>query len=487
MFSSLRLRLTLWYAGVLALLLVGFAAVFYFMVDRAVRQIADDSIEDACNSLITTLNTEKRLNEELILSDETIRETLDDFRFQNIVFAVYNDKLQIIALSPRLRPLEGNHLLPFNIAEEEIPLERVRSAVSGGEGLESIRTVSDPEIRIFVKRAAFERGSLLVAAIRPLTPQIALLSNLRVLLIAGIPFALLLSSVGGYFLARKSLQPVREMTERAALITSRNLSQRLASGSVKDELGVLADTFNEMLSRLEASFDQQKRFMADASHELRSPLAIIRGESEVSLQKKERREIEYRESLEIIRQEGVRLSHIVEDLFILARADGGRFRPGFTTFYLDEVVADSARAVRTLTEQKGLSLELRTDEGLVFEGNEQMIRRLFINLLDNALKYSNEGALIRVECEDAGDHFRISVENTGNPIPQAEQPHIFDRFYRADKTRSHKHGYELGAGAGLGLAIGRSIARIHGGDLVLVRSDETSTVFTATLPKKQNK
>lgn len=482
MFSSLRIRLTLYYAGALALFLLLFALVFYVLIDRTIRQIADDSIEDAANSLISTLQTEKRLNAELRLTDETIIETLEDFRFQNMVFAVYDSDLKAISVSPRLRPEVDARLRPFNLTAGEIPLEAIRAAAAGGEGFGTLELRNEPEIRLFVKRAEFERRTLMVAAIRPLSTQMILLGNIRLLIAAGIPFALVLASVGGYFLARRSLKPVREMSEKAAEITSQNLAERLPSGAERDELGDLADAFNNMLSRLENSFELQKRFMADASHELRTPLAIIRGESEVSLQMEKRGENEYRESLDVIRQEGVRLSHIVEDLFILARADAGQFNPGRTTFYLDELAAECGRAIRTLLEEKKLALDLEIEEGLVFAGDEALVRRLIMNLLDNAVKYSDPGGSVGFSCKRRGGGYEITVSNSGKPIPEDQRRQIFERFFRADKARSHNTDYEFGTGAGLGLAIGDSIARVHGGSLELVRSDISSTVFRVRLP-----
>ena len=483
MFSSLRIRLTFYYAGALALFLLLFALVFYILIDRTIRQIADDSIEDAVNSLIATLRTEKRLNAELRLTDETINEALEDFRFQNMVFAVYDDDLRTISLSPRLRPSEERRLLPFNLTSEEIPAETIRTAAAGGEGFGTMTLRDEPEIRVFVKRAEFENRTLMVAAIRPLSTQMILLGNIRLFIAAGIPFALVLASVGGYFLARKSLKPVREMSEKAAEITSQNLAERLPSGVDKDELGDLAAAFNSMLARLEGSFELQKRFMADASHELRTPLAIIRGESEVSLQMERRGEDEYRESLDVIRQEGIRLSHIVEDLFILARADAGQFRPGRTTFYLDELAAECGRAIRTLLEEKNLGLDLDIEEGLVFGGDEALVRRLIMNLLDNAVKYSDPGGSVGFSCRRSGGEYEITVSNAGKPIPEDQRKQIFERFFRADKARSHNTDYEFGTGAGLGLAIGASIARVHGGFLELVRSDDSSTVFRVRLPR----
>lgn len=483
MLSSIRIRLTLWYAAALALLLGVFTLVSYLALDRTVRQIADDSIEDAATALVETLRAQKRLNEEKVLTNETIRETIEDFRFQFIVFAVFDENKRSIAVSPRLDPDRASRLVPFNLEATEIPPEGLAAAVVENDGgFLTVNTVNEPEVRIFVRRASFENRTLLVAAVRPLRSQLELLGSVRLFILAGLPFALVLSSIGGYYLAGKSLRPVGEMAEKAAQITSSNLSERVPRGSAEDELAGLADAFNGMLVRLERAFEQQKRFMADASHELRTPLAIVRGESEVSLQKEERSEDEYRESLDVIRLEAARLSRIVEDLFLLAKADAGGFIPKTRSFYLDETVAECARAVRTLVDEKGLDLKVEVEENLVFKGDEALIRRLILNLLDNAVKYSAADGSVGISCAKMNGSFRIEVANTGSPIPEIDRPHIFDRFFRVDKARSHKSDYAHGTGAGLGLAIASSIAKAHGGTLELVSSDNSRTRFRVILP-----
>lgn len=483
MFDSIRIRLTFWYAASLALLLGVFTLTSYIVLDRTVRQIADDSLEDTATALVETLRAQKRLNEEQVLTDETVRGTIEDFRFQYIVFAVFDERSRSVAVSPRLDPNDPGRLKPFNLDAAEIPSEGLASAVNENEGgFLTITTANEPEVRIFVRRANFESRTLLVAAVRPLRSQLELLDNVRIFIIAGIPFTLILSSIGGYYLAVKSLRPVGQMAETAASITSRSLNERLPRGKANDELAELADAFNSMLVRLETAFELQKRFMADASHELRTPLAIVRGESEVSLQKEERSESEYRESLDVIRLEAARLSRIVEDLFLLAKADAGGFIPKSRTFYLDEVVTECARAVRTLIEERGLELRLEVKDGLAFKGDEALVRRLILNLLDNAVKYSEPGGAVGISCAHSNGAYRIEVTNSGDPIPERDRSHIFERFFRVDRARSHNSNYAHGTGAGLGLAIASSIANAHKGTLELVSSDEEATVFRATLP-----
>lgn len=481
MFSSLRIKLTLWYSAVLALVLIVFAVLFYLLIEQAVRELSDDAIADASDALITRLNNNPDAD-----AASAIQQTLEEFRFQYLVFAVYDTDRRLVAASPRLVKDSRLRFATFNLLAEEIPGRVLDEAFAEPDSFRTFVYGSGTEVRVFSELTHLGDRDFHIASLRPLTAQTELLAQIRLIFLAGIPLALVLSSLGGYYLARKSLEPVREMGEKVSLITSRNLSERLPTGRERGELEKLAASFNQMLTRLESSFEQQRRFMADASHELRTPLAIMRGEAEVSLQKTTRTEEEYRESLEVIRQEGVRLSHIVDDLFTLARADAGQYRLNVSTFYLDELVNEAARAVRTLIADKYLEFAHETDENLVLRGDETLIRRLLIILLDNAIKYADPGGSVTLTCAVRGDGYEIRVANTGTVIPEAERERIFERFYRADKARSHKDDFELGSGAGLGLSIGGWIARVHGGRLELVSSDKDhGTVFAAFLPREQ--
>jgi signal transduction histidine kinase len=271
------------------------------------------------------------------------------------------------------------------------------------------------------------------------------------------------------------------MGDQAERIEAASLHERLRVANERDEVGRLARVFNALLARLEAAFEQQRRFMADASHELRTPVAIVRGEAEVSLSRPDRGAEDYRESLDIIHDEGRRLARIVDDLFTLARADAGQRPLEVSDFYLDEVAAESVRAVRSLAERRGVRVSCDTSGEMPFHGDEALVSRLIVNLLDNAIKHTPAGGQVRLRTETAGAVYVMTVEDTGLGIPAAAQPFVFDRFFRADSARSHT-GAEGGSGAGLGLSIARWIAEAHGGLVRLVRSTDSGTEFAVTLP-----
>jgi heavy metal sensor kinase len=270
------------------------------------------------------------------------------------------------------------------------------------------------------------------------------------------------------------------MSAQAGRIGAENLDKRLAVKNSKDELGQLALSFNDLLDRLDQSFERQRRFVADASHELRTPVAILFGEADVTLAQSTRTTEEYRESLSILRGEARRLKHIVEDLFTLARADAGQHPLMLTDFYLDELVAECARNVRTLAGAKQLALHCETPREILIHADEALLRRMIMNLLDNAIKYTPSGGTVRICGGEKDSEYSISISDTGPGIPAELQPRIFERFFRADKVRARAESD--GGGAGLGLSISQWIAGAHGGRIELTQSDENGSTFAVFFP-----
>jgi len=299
-----------------------------------------------------------------------------------------------------------------------------------------------------------------------------------------VPITIALASAGGYFLARKNLAPVADMTRRADRISESTLHDRLAVQNPADELGRLAATLNRLLDRLDLAFERQRRFIADASHELRTPLAILQGESEVALASPSRTPEEYRESLSALQHEARRLARIVEDMFTLSRADAGQYPVNSRPLYLDEVVADCAHSVRTLAAAKSIALEVESGGELLFSGDESLLSRMLLNLLDNAIKYTPGGGKVAVAVRATVAGAQITVTDSGPGIPREFQSRIFERFFRVDQARTRAHSPPGGSagGAGLGLSIAKWIAEAHGGALHLTRSDPGGTVFSVMLP-----
>jgi heavy metal sensor kinase len=341
------------------------------------------------------------------------------------------------------------------------------------------------EARLVVKGFRSVSGTgYLIAAEESNEGVAATLALLRTALLIAVPVFLLLACAAGWFVAERALAPVAAMSQRARTISEKNLDARLPVANERDELGQLAVVFNELLDRLERAFvqlesayDQTRRFLADASHELRTPVAAVRGEVQVAL-KRDRTGEEYRESLDVIHEEAMHMSRIVEDLFTLARADAGERAHERRPFYLDELAADVCRIARSLARQRGVALELEPAGGEVeVLGDEDLVRRAVLNLVDNAVKYTEAGGSVRLAVSREGGRARLDVTDTGIGIAPGEQERVFERFYRVDKARVRSEG-----GAGLGLSIVRWAVEEHGG-AVAVRSDPgRGSTFSILLP-----
>ena len=409
MFDSVRTRLTLWYAGVLALSLIAFALVIYYAAARGFHDRQDESLRSTAHTVASAYVEEIGEAHSLTKAAEVV---LVELTFPNRYVQILDSHGQSIASS---KNLSGTVLT--------IPPGTVGVATVDGLRVAVVPVSTDPTL-----------GYAAVA--EPLSVLEENLGQLRRDFFAGVPLVLLLASLGGYILARKSLEPIASM------------------------------------------INEQQRFIADASHELRTPLAVLRGETEVALGKT-RTVAEYQESLTLIQEEAERLSRIVEDLFILARqpieSPTALIKEPVS---LTEVVKDCARAAQVLAVRKGVRLKLENDSpSIALNADEELIKRMILNLLDNAVKYTPEGGEISLALEKQNGSAEIVVRDTGIGLSQRDQQRVFDRFYRVDKARSRALG-----GAGLGLSIVRSIVEAHGGNIRIDSTPRHGSTFTVSLP-----
>jgi signal transduction histidine kinase len=411
MFDSVRLRLMLWYAGVLALSLVAFALVIYYAAAKGFHDRQDESLRSTAQTVASAYVEEIGEAHSLTKAAEVV---LVELTFPNRYVQIIDSNWHPIA-SPK--NLSGTHLT--------IPPGTVGFVTVDGTRVAVVPVSNDPILGF-------------AAVAEPLSVLEEGLGQLRRDFFAGVPLVLLLASFGGYILARKSLEPIASMV------------------------------------------NEQQRFIADASHELRTPLAVLRGETEVALGKTRTVE-EYQESLTLIQEEAERLSRIVEDLFILARqpiqSPTALIKAPVS---LTEVVKDCARAAQVLASRKGVRLKLENDStSIALNADEELIKRMILNLLDNAVKYTPEGGEISLALEKHNGSAEIVVRDTGIGLSQTDQQRVFDRFYRVDKARSRALG-----GAGLGLSIVRSIVEAHGGNITIDSTPRHGSTFTVSLPLK---
>jgi heavy metal sensor kinase len=456
MFYSVRTRLTLWYAGVLAVSLIAFALLVYYAAANVFYQRQDEALRSTAETVASAYMEEFEEEQSIAKANQVV---LGELVFPNRYVEVTDRDGQVVAWSA-------------NLTGRVIPIPAESLARARHQAI-SFAVVNNLRVAVVPLSAKKEVGFAVVA--EPLSVIDEGLRRLRSYFFAGVPLILLFASIGGYFLARKTLSPIALMNRQTQKITAENLSARLDVMNERDELGGLAATINDLLARLEDSFKEQQRFVADASHELRTPLAVLRGETEVALSQ-QRSADEYRASLALIKDEAERLSRIVEDLFILARQPLDRPRVGRQPVKLDRIVEECGRAAQVLAAQKHLKLTVVAKAGVSLQGDDELLQRMILNLLDNAVKYTPAGGEVLIELTAHNGDARITVLDNGIGIPAKDQPHVFDRFYRVDKARSRVMG-----GAGLGLSIARWVAEIHGGR-VNVESGAGGSVFTVELP-----
>lgn len=294
-----------------------------------------------------------------------------------------------------------------------------------------------------------------------------------------VPVILIVASAAGYWTSRRALSPVDQITQAAQQIHSQNLSSRIAVPKTHDELQRLSETLNAMLARVEAAMQKISQFTADASHELRTPITIMRTRAELVL-RRVRTETEYRDVIEQLHAELVQTSDLVDNLMLLARADAGSEPAQFTAIDLGSILRRVLVQASPLAEGKGLTLRatLPETDNIWIEGDSQLLQRLFLLLIDNAVKYTPPGGRVLVELTGTDGIAQVSVSDTGIGIAATDLPYIFDRFYRADKTRSRESG-----GAGIGLSIGRWIAEAHLGSVDVKSRVGEGTTFFVILPK----
>jgi heavy metal sensor kinase len=292
-----------------------------------------------------------------------------------------------------------------------------------------------------------------------------------------VPLAMLFAIAGGWLLAKLALRPVVSAARTAESISLANLKARLPAYSGKDEFGALVSTLNLMIARLEEGVKRLQQFTQDAAHELRTPLTILRGDLELAYQDENTTE-EARAWMQRILDRVIALGQIVDNLMLLARSDSGDYPIHKTRFRLDVAVKEIFEDLQILAEGRPLAVSLQNREAVEFFGDEALVRRLLLNLCENALKYTSQGS-IELSLKKVGAKIDLAISDTGKGIPAEDLPHIFDRFYRVDKSHSSATG-----GSGLGLAICQWIVSAHGGKIEVISDPGKGTTVRVSLPDK---
>jgi heavy metal sensor kinase len=435
---SIRWRLTLWYGAVLAAVLAAFGTSVYLMMRHSLLARTETGMGMESTEVAEEVARSK---------DRLALGTWLERRFAR------HPGYDIQVSTPSGKALFRSERIKAN------GLPRPSAAPSMGRPTVESFGGQSGHARLLNRVVPGPDGPLFLQIAAPLAADDHELGELlTVLLLAG-PFALALALGGGYLLARRALAPVGRMSAEAEQITATRLNRRLDLPNPNDELGRLGATLNGMISRLERSFEETRRFTADAAHELRTPLAVMRNVAEVALRSPREPE-HYRRVLGDVLEEVERLTRLAEQLLFLCREDAGLVPRVMTEVSLDDLARVAAEHMSVVAEAKGLTLQSSEFSPCPVRADADQIRRLLFNLLDNAIKFTPTGGTVSVDLERLDGHAFLTVSDTGIGIPVEHVPHVFGRFYRVDPARGQD-----GEGSGLGLAICRSIIEAHGGHI----------------------
>jgi heavy metal sensor kinase len=470
---SLRFQLASWYTAAFAVLLVLTGAVFYQYLEHALEASVDTDLQ---------LRTQQ-IEAEVLTSNGTLN-------LSNITGYLpgFGATPQHTPASPvngndgvfvRLLDAHG-HLMAQTFAFQLllVPTASITQPLAGIPWQGTVTTRRDQEVRLD-SQALTKQGK--TVAVIQVGESLATLHTLLHQLVAAllvVGFLVLLAcAAGSYWLAGRSFAPIQRLAETARKIKAGDLHQRVPVPAVRDEVQYLAVTLNEMLDSLEQSFSRQRRFVADASHELRTPVAVIRNKAEVALLRS-RSQDDYCAVLHTIHAETERLSHLISDLLALAREDEGLVQLEREPVRLDLLVESVVANADGLARERGIHLSMHVPQPITLIGDEARLIQVIMNLLDNAIRYTEPFGQVQVSLQATSSEVHLVVRDTGVGIAPEHLPHIFERFYRADPSRTRTGG----SGTGLGLSIVAWIVRAHGGLVVVESQTGRGSCFTVTLP-----
>jgi two-component system OmpR family sensor kinase len=452
---SVRARLTFWYAGLVAAALIVFSGGILWLQERWGLAQFDSELTNLSVAVSSVMREELGESGNF---ERAVRDTRTSTDIPNRVTAV---------LDMEGRPFAANWQgFRYNAA----------STILARPGFMTMRE-DDQTWRLYIERHRFHSTDYLTlvgGTLDQIERQRALLARI---LVVATPLMVFATAGICWWVASSALQPVTIMAAQAEGITGRSSGERLHPPSETDELGQLARAFNRLLDRLGTALKMQRQFMADASHELRTPVSVIQTAAEVTLEQPVREPWEYREALTIVNEQSARLSRMVQDMLVLARADAGGFRLVKRLLYLDEVVAECVRAVSVVAARHDVRVLTSLQPDVSIAADDGLLRQLVTNLLDNAVHHTPPGGSVTVTVVGDATVATITVADTGPGIPPADRERVFERFVRLDPARSAT------SGAGLGLPIARWIAEEHGGTLALQERPEGGCLFVAHLPR----
>jgi two-component system OmpR family sensor kinase len=458
----IKWRLTLWYGGVLSLILIIFASGIFIYFKNSLQ----DSIDAKIRSIGEVLSSS--------MTEAHGASVFGNFEryLENVLGRKPKGKfIQIMDTSGRIgakmSDIEGEALpTSFNALERAMRGEIVYETIERTKP--RLRMVTIPIMDNKKVTSVVQVGT-------SLEDFDETIRKLLLIMIISIPTSIIVTIVVGYFMAKKALRPVDQIRRAAVKISSSNLDEKIDITGRRDELGRLAETFNAMIGRLKDAFQRINQFSIDVSHELKTPLTILKGETEVAL-RKEREKDDYRKLLLSNLEEIDRMSCIIDDLLLLSKADTKEIKLNIEEVALRDLIMDVCMNMKVVADKKSVELQISELEDVRLKGDELKLRRMLLNVVENGIKYSHVGGKVSVSSFINDGYAWIDVKDNGIGISEDDIKYVFDRFYRADRSRKRE------SGSGLGLSISRWIAGAHKGSIEVKSQPAQGSVFTIKLP-----
>ena len=464
-FKSIRSRLTAWYVTLLAIILILFSVLLNYFLAKRLHESVDNSLTVSA-TVVATSATMRLGNSPLPGLNQLFEQFMNQGNL-NKFYRIYDGSGNVGSRSK-------------NISASQFPLSQgaYADALEGKNSYETFTVGGQQPIRVITMPILFE-GKLinLVQVGTSLEAVQETLRNLKIFLFTAVPSVLILAALFLRFMARRALKPISRIIDTAREIgQGQELSKRIPVLKIKDELGQLALTFNEMMNRLENSFAQMRQFSSDASHELRTPLTVLKGQNELILSKQRKPE-EYQEVISSNLEEINYMSKVLEDLFVLSKSDENQVNIDYKPVDLRALVEEVCKHAEILAEEKNIKIIIAFLEPIEIKGDEVRLRQMVWNVLQNGIKYTQQGGELKISLQNEGDFALLTIQDTGIGIPEEDLPLIFNRFYRVDKARTRDEG-----GSGLGLSICRQIAEAHKGKIEVESKLGVGTRFKIRLP-----
>ena len=464
-FKSIRSRLTAWYVTLLAIILILFSVLLNYFLAKRLHESVDNSLTVSA-TVVATSATMRLGNSPLPGLNQLFEQFMNQGNL-NKFYRIYDGSGNVGSRSK-------------NISASQFPLSQraYADALEGKNSYETFTVGGQQPIRVITMPILLE-GKLinLVQVGTSLEAVQETLRNLKIFLFTAVPSVLILAALFARFMARRALKPISRIIDTAREIgQGQELSKRIPVLKIKDELGQLALTFNEMMNRLENSFAQMRQFSSDASHELRTPLTVLKGQNELILSKQRKPE-EYQEVISSNLEEINYMSKVLEDLFVLSKSDENQVNLDYKPVDLRALVEEVCKHAEILAEEKNIKIIIAFLEPIEIKGDEVRLRQMVWNVLQNGIKYTQQGGELKISLQNEGDFALLTIQDTGIGIPEEDLPLIFNRFYRVDKARTRDEG-----GSGLGLSICRQIAEAHKGEIEVESKLGVGTRFKIRLP-----